>query len=86
MAYVYILETEIGFYYIGSTTNLSARMKHHVGGHTESTSKFGALKLVFSQEYQTLSEARIIEKRLKKLKRRDYLEKIIKEGIIRMRV
>ncbi|OGL98228.1 hypothetical protein A2318_01295 [Candidatus Uhrbacteria bacterium RIFOXYB2_FULL_45_11] len=44
-----------------------------------------AHKLVFSQEYSTLREAREIERRLKKLKRKDYLQKIINEGLIRMR-
>jgi putative endonuclease len=86
MAIVYILKTESGKYYIGSTTNISDRLEHHQVGHTPSTSKMGKIDLVFSQEYPSLSEASVIEKRLKKLKRRDYIEKIIKEGVIKMRV
>lgn len=81
---VYILSTLSGKYYVGSTTNLVQRLKHHKGGHTPSTARLGVEKLIFSQEYPTLSEARSIERKLKKLKRRDYIEKIIKEGIIRM--
>lgn len=46
---------------------------------------FGRFKLVFKQEYETLSEARIIEGKLKKLKRHDYIEKIRNDGFIKMR-
>ena len=86
MPHVYILESIIdGRYYIGSTTNLELRMKHHIGGHTPSTNRFGEIKLVFSQEYNSLKEARIIERRLKKLKRKDYIEKIIGDGFIKIK-
>ena len=86
MSFVYILKNEIGNYYIGSTENLEDRLKHHLGGHTPSTSKMGKLELVFKQEYSSLSEARKIEKKLKDLKRHDYIEKIILDGFIKMRV
>jgi predicted GIY-YIG superfamily endonuclease len=87
MAKVYILEgVNNRKYYVGSTINLEQRLKHHFGGHTPSTKRFGRLKLVFQQEYQTLAEARTIERKLKKLKRKDYLNKIIEDGFIRMEV
>jgi len=85
MAYIYILKSRGGRFYIGSTTNLKERLKHHFGGFTPSTKRFGYVELVFSQEYPTLQEARMIEKKLKNLKRKDYIEKIVKEGKIRMR-
>jgi putative endonuclease len=85
MANIYILESlKDGRYYIGSTINLETRLKHHQGGHTPSTKGFGEIKLVFSQQYNSLKEARIIEKRLKKLKRKDYIKKIIEDGYIKM--
>ena len=85
MANVYILESlRDGRYYIGSTIDLETRLKHHLGGHTPSTKRFGEIKLVFSQQYDSLREARIIEKRLKKLKRKDYIKKIIEDGYIKM--
>ena len=40
--------------------------------------------LVFKQVYPTLLDARHTEARLKKLKRRDYIEKIISDGFIKM--
>ena len=85
MPYVYILKTSSDKYYIGSTINLKNRLDHHQGGYTPSTKKLGKLSLIFSQEYPTLSEARLVEKRLKKLKRRDYIEKIIKDGFLKIK-
>jgi len=84
MAWVYIIKTKIGQYYIGSTTNLDSRIKHHIGGHTPTTSRFGYDQLVFSQKFDTLSDARKIEKKLKRFKRKDFIEKIIKDGYIRI--
>jgi len=54
MAWIYILRNDEGRHYVGSTENLSSRLKHHEGGHTPSTKRLGNLKLVFSQEYDTL--------------------------------
>ena len=86
MTSVYILKTSSGKYYIGSTIDLDKRIKHHKGGHTPSTKRLGTVDLVFSQEYDSINTARMIENRLKKLKRRDYIEKIIKDGIIKIKV
>ncbi len=86
MAFVYILKSvRDSRYYIGSTTNLRERVKHHQGGFTPSTKRFGEIVLVFSQEYETLEEARRIERKLKNMKRRDYLEKIIENKKITLR-
>ena len=87
MAWVYILQSVCDKrFYIGSTTDLQARLRHHYNGLTPTTKRFGKLRLAFSEEYKTLNEARAIEKKLKKLKRKDYIEKIVKEGKIRMHV
>jgi len=86
MAHVYILESiRNGKYYIGSTTDIKRRLKQHQQNQTSTTSRYGGIELVFSQEYPTLKEVRIIERRLKKLKRRDYIKKMIEEGNIRMK-
>ncbi len=84
MSWVYILKTEKDKYYIGSTDNLEQRMKHHSGGYTASTKRLVFVECAFSQKYNTLKDARYIEKKLKKLKRRDYIEKIIKDGYIKI--
>jgi predicted GIY-YIG superfamily endonuclease len=85
MPSVYILKTTAGKYYIGSTSNLKNRIKHHQGGCTPSTRRLGKPDLIFRQEYPTLNDARFVERKLKKLKRKDYIEKIIKEGEIRIK-
>lgn len=85
MAFVYIIKSlTSGKYYIGSTSDINRRFKQHINGHTHTTKRFGELELVFSQKYTDLKDARIIERKLKKLKRKDYIEKIIKDGFIRI--
>lgn len=53
-------------------------------GHTQTTRRMFNPNLVFSQKYDSLEQARKIELRIKKLKRRDYIEKIIRDGNIKM--
>ena len=85
MGYVYILQNEKGHYYIGSTTNVEKRLQQHKQGHTPSTNRMMGLKLVFSQKFDTLERARYIECRLKKLKRHDYIDKIVNDGFIKIK-
>ncbi len=40
--------------------------------------------LVLVQEYDSLGVARKIERKVKKLKRKDYIEKIISDGYIKI--
>jgi len=82
--YVYILESLDHKFYIGSTDNLERRFKQHNSGHTHTTKRMGELKLVFSQKFDTLEEARKVEFKLKRLKRKDYIEKIIRDGHIKI--
>jgi len=82
--FVYILQGDIGRFYIGSTDRPAQRMAQHESGYTQTTRNMKNPWLVFQQEYPTLLKARQIEYRLKQLKRKDYIEKIIKEGYIRM--
>ena len=69
MAWIYILRGNSGKYYIGSTDNLARRLNQHNNGHTPSTVKLGLpVELIVSKEISSLSEARILEKNLKKWK------------------
>ena len=84
--YTYLLRSlKDNRYYIGSTIDLMRRLRYHASGGTPTTKKFGKLELVFVQEYNSLNDARNIERKLKKFKRRDFLEKIIKDKIIKIR-
>ncbi|KKQ01643.1 MAG: hypothetical protein US12_C0041G0013 [Parcubacteria group bacterium GW2011_GWA2_36_24] len=79
-ACVYILKSLSGRFYIGSTDNLERRLHQHDLGHTQTTRNMKSYKLVFKQDYSSLKLARTIERKIKNLKRKDYIEKIIKEG------
>jgi len=81
---VYILKSELGKYYIGSSDNLERRLKQHKEGTTPSTKRMGKMELVFYQSYQSLKDARSVEFKLKKLKRKDFIEKIIDEDFIKI--
>jgi len=63
---------------------MERRFKQHQIGHTPSTKRMKGLELVFSQKFDSLKEARHIEQKLKKLKRHDYLEKIVNDGFIKI--
>jgi len=83
-AFVYILKDNDGKLYIGSTNDLKRRLHQHDIGHTQTTRNMNKPKVVFSQEYDNLEQAWKIERRLKKLKRKDYIQKIIADGYIKM--
>ncbi|HNW96494.1 MAG TPA: GIY-YIG nuclease family protein [Candidatus Paceibacterota bacterium] len=82
--YVYILKNEKGNFYIGSTDNLQRRIKQHNNGHTKTTKRMKNNILALSQEYPTLEMARKIERKIKKLKRKDYIEKMISDKFIKL--
>ncbi len=85
-ACVYILKSKSGTFYIGSTDNLERRLHQHDLGHTQTTRNMKFHELVLKQDYPSLEIARKIERKIKKLKRKDYIEKIVKEGYIRLTV
>ncbi len=84
IGYVYILRAADDRLYVGSTSNLEYRMRQHIAGHTQTTRNMKKFALVFKQETANLKIARAAERKLKKLKRKDYLEKIIKDGYIKI--
>jgi predicted GIY-YIG superfamily endonuclease len=69
MAWVYILRGSSGRHYIGSTTDIDARFAQHLRGHTATTKRLGSeLEIVAKKEVNTLSEAREVERALKRKK------------------
>jgi len=79
---VYILLSKSGRFYVGSTDNFERRLKQHILGHTQTTRNMKLFSLVLKQNYSSLETARKIERKIKKLKRKDYIEKMVKEGYI----
>lgn len=83
--YVYILRSlRNNRFYIGSTTNVDRRFHQHNVGSVRATRNIRPLNLELSQKFDNISLTRKIEQRLKKFKRRDFIEKIIKDGVIRL--
>lgn len=83
--YVYILEDDDHRYYIGSSGDPVERHKRHLSGFVYTTHRMKNPKLILSQEFPTIQDAKRIELRLKKLKRKDYIQKMIKDGYIKMK-
>ncbi len=85
--FVYIIKSQTtNNYYTGSSKNPTKRISEHNQGKVKSTRNKCPWILKFMQRYPTVKKAKQIEYKLKKLKRRDYLEKIIQDGYIKMKV
>ena len=84
--FVYILKSEkSGRHYIGSSSDPDKRLKRHNTNGVVSTRNKGPWKIVFTQEFKTNVEARQIENKHKKLKRKDIIDRIISDGYIKMK-
>jgi len=56
--FVYILRSlDKQHWYIGTTSNLETRVKHHNSGKTRSTRPYKPWQMVYSEDFQTKSEA-----------------------------
>lgn len=82
--YVYILQSKRNnVYYIGSTKNIARRFEQHQLGEVKYTRNLRPWVLKLSQRYNSLKEARQIEYKLKQLKRKDIIEHVIKDQMIK---
>ena len=69
-AWLYFLRLKSGQLYIGSTTDLRERYKAHLAGKACRTTKLDPpVALLYSEEYQTFSEARKREAQIKRWSR-----------------
>jgi len=58
MAYTYILECKNGEYYVGSTIDMKRRLAEHQAGlGGRFTSSHLPVKLIYTEEYQTIEDA-----------------------------
>ena len=79
MFYFYILQSVISHrYYIGSTEDLKNRLLLHNKGMVKSTKSNRPWRLVYSESFSTLREARKRELQVKKWKSRLAIERLIK--------
>lgn len=79
---VYILKSRRnGRYYIGSTDNICRRIQEHIDGKVAATKNTRPFKLAAFIPCKTRIIAWQAEYRLKKYKRRDILEEVIKDKL-----
>ena len=79
MVYTYIIYSiTLDKYYIGSTENIEDRLARHNRGSSKFTSTAKDWKLVYSEKYDTKSEAIKREYEIKRKKSRKYIESLIK--------
>jgi len=68
MYYVYVLENNIGWRYIGSCKDVKARLKKHNQNSVRSTKNRGSFRVILQEEFNTVTEARKREYQLKRYK------------------
>jgi putative endonuclease len=74
MYYVYVLRSEVNNrFYIGATKDISLRLARHNAGHSPSTKAYRPWKLVFSQAFDTFSDACKRETEIKHWKNTDFM-------------
>ena len=76
---VYVIELEDGRKYIGQTNNLERRLHEHQNGRSPYTRKHKFKKLLYSEKYNSRSEAMKREKFLKTGKGREWLKQKLAE-------
>ena len=69
---------------MGSTSDITRRLNQHRRGHTQTTKNMRGFEVALIQEFDSLTIVRRVENKIKKLKRKDYIEKIIKDGYIKI--
>ncbi len=68
MAHVYILLMTDGRYYVGSTDDLSLRLRCHIEGEVKTTKSHLPIELVYAEAFFTRAEAQKMEYRIKSWK------------------
>ncbi|HRW98266.1 MAG: GIY-YIG nuclease family protein [Lewinellaceae bacterium] len=78
MFYVYIIQSQLdGSFYIGQSADLEKRLTQHNHGETRTTSKKRPWKLVYSESFDSRSEAIKREHFLKKQRNRQFYQRLI---------
>ena len=80
MYYVYIIENNIRKHYIGVTSDLVQRSRHHNSGANRSTKNKGPWIIIYTEEFKDKKTAWFREKQIKKYKGGEAFKKLIKYG------
>ncbi len=80
MYYVYILHSQSrDRYYIGHCKNLDSRLNEHNRGKVKSTKAFVPWKIVYTEQYNTKSEAFSREMNIKSYKSGEAFKKLVRK-------
>jgi len=83
--FVYIIQrVEKDEFYVGSAADVANRLKQHNAGNVVATKYKRPYKLVFQQQFDSLDAAKRIERRIKSWRRRDWIERTISDGEIKV--
>jgi putative endonuclease len=74
---VYILLCRNSRYYTGSTNDLERRLVQHLSGWVKATKNLLPLKPIAFIPCSKLEDARILERKIKKMKSRKYIEELV---------
>ena len=66
MAVVYFIRGIGNWVYVGSTDNLKSRLIKHNSGGVKSTKSHRPFKVIYTEDYKTIHEARTRERQIKK--------------------
>lgn len=75
---VYVLADDCGKLYKGATNNLVRRLTEHQSGRTKTTRHMKNVTVVYTEQYESWSEARSREVYLKSAAGRRFLKKVLK--------
>jgi putative endonuclease len=82
MCFLYILQSgSSGRFYVGSTDDLDRRLSEHLRGHTPSTRGRGPWKLVYTEQFETLIQARQWELEIKRWKSAKMIQALIQSSV-----
>ena len=81
MYYVYIIKSETtGKYYIGVTSDLVQRLRHHNSGANRSTKNKGSWVVAHSEEFSDKKTAWFRERQIKRYKGGEAFKKLLNHG------
>jgi len=82
MYFVYILQSEKNSrYYIGYTSSVRDRLKHHNSGANQSTKPYRPWKVIFTEACIDKKSAWLRERQVKSYKSGEAFKKLIKGGV-----
>jgi len=77
---VYILQSSTGKHYVGYTSNLADRLRHHNSGASKSTRPYRPWKIVYTERYSDKASAWRRERQIKSYRGGAAFKKLLTDG------